>query len=371
MTAPAARASTDHPSPAPASPVRFEVAGGVGTITLDRPRAINALTHEMVGLIDRALRDWAVDDAVRTVVLTGAGDRGLCAGGDIRAVHADAVAGGSASVDFWRDEYRLNAFIGTYPKPFVAIMDGITMGGGVGLAGHAAHRVVTERSVVGMPEVGIGLCPDVGGTLLLARAPGHLGTHLGLTAGRMDAADAVLAGFADLVVPSGHLPELLDRLTRQDVPTALAAVAQPPGPGALAADRDWIDRCYAAGTVPEIVAALRAAPEAGARRAAEAITTASPTAVTVTLAALTSVRTIGASLEQALNQEFSLSCAALRHPDLAEGIRAQIIDKDRMPRWSPPTFDQVDPVVVAGWFTPRPDAPFPDQPFPTSEGTQS
>ncbi|WP_280260031.1 3-hydroxyisobutyryl-CoA hydrolase, partial [Nocardia abscessus] len=187
--------------------VLFEQRDGLGLITLNRPKAINALNHPMALAITDALRAWAEDDAVRTVVVTGAGERGLCAGGDIVAIHADAKSG-AAGVDsptgrFWRDEYVLNALIGRYPKPYVVVMDGIVMGGGVGLSGHGSHRIVTERSKIGMPEVGIGFVPDVGGTYLLARTPGEIGTHVALTTARMSAGDAIAAGLADLIVAAG------------------------------------------------------------------------------------------------------------------------------------------------------------------------
>ena len=161
--------------------VLLRTEGRPGFLTLNRPRAIKALTHPMVLAVDAALTDWEHDPAVTTVVIKGAGERGLCAGGDIRAIHDDARAGGSASAAFWRDEYRLNARIARYPKPYVALMDGIVMGGGVGVSAHGSVRVVTERSRVAMPETGIGFVPDVGGTYLLGRAPGELGTPLALT----------------------------------------------------------------------------------------------------------------------------------------------------------------------------------------------
>ncbi len=185
--------------------VRVRVEGRTGVLTLNRPKALNALTHSMVGTIAAALDRWERDPEVAAVVLTGAGERGLCAGGDIRSIHEDARAGGQASAAFWRDEYRLNARIARYPKPYVAIMDGIVMGGGVGVAAHGSVRIVTEGSKVAMPETGIGFVPDVGGTYLLALAPGELGTHLALTGAVMGPGDALLCGFADHFVERAQL----------------------------------------------------------------------------------------------------------------------------------------------------------------------
>ena len=180
---------------------------GLGRITLNRPRAINALNHSMVTEIARVLDEWAQDDGVEAVVLQGAGDRGLCAGGDIRAIYLDAKRGGEATYAFWHDEYLLNSQIAHYPKPFVAVMDGLVMGGGVGLSAHASHRVVTDRSVVGMPEVKIGLVPDVGGTYLLSRAPGHTGFHAALTGAGVSGQDAIAMGLADRIVPHARIED--------------------------------------------------------------------------------------------------------------------------------------------------------------------
>src|SRR5215468_5919647 len=186
--------------------------GRAGRLTMNRPQALNALTLGMVRQIWSALLAWRRDPAVELVVLDGTGDRALCAGGDVRALYDSRSEGSSLARTFWREEYRLNALIGRYPKPFVAIQDGIVMGGGIGLSAHARHRIVTERSRLAMPETGIGLIPDVGGTWLLAHAPGETGLYLGLTGVEMDAADAIYAGFSDTLVPSSRLTELKARL---------------------------------------------------------------------------------------------------------------------------------------------------------------
>ncbi|MFF4159979.1 enoyl-CoA hydratase/isomerase family protein [Streptomyces sp. NPDC001678] len=331
--------------------VLFRVEGRAAHIVLNRPKALNALTHAMASRIDEALTAWEHDPAVGTVVITGAGERGLCAGGDIRSIHEDARSGGTASADFWRDEYRLNARIARYPKPYVAVMDGIVMGGGVGVSAHGGVRIVTERSRVAMPETGIGFVPDVGGTYLLAKAPGELGTHLALTGEAVGAADALLCGLADHFVPSDRLPALLAELADAPAHEVVARhTAEAPG-GELAAHREWIDACYAAGTVEEIVERLQGYGTPAAKQAAETILAKSPTALKVTLAALRAVPGLG-PLERVLEQEYRVSCAALAAPDLVEGIRAQVIDKDRSPRWSPATLAEVGEADVARFFAP-------------------
>ncbi|MDT0468780.1 enoyl-CoA hydratase/isomerase family protein [Streptomyces gibsoniae] len=336
-------------------PVLFHVTGRAARITLNRPRALNALNHAMVRRIDEALTAWEHDPAVETVVITGAGERGLCAGGDIRAVHDDARDGdGSASAAFWRDEYRLNAHVARYPKPYVAVMDGIVMGGGVGVSAHGSVRVVTERSRVAMPETGIGFVPDVGGTRLLGLAPGELGTHLALTGAQIGAADALLCGLADHYVPSTSVPELLGDLAETPVRDVLARHVQPAPPGELAGQREWIDSCYAADTVEEILDRLLAHGGQTAKETAAVLLSRSPTALKVTLAAVRRVRRLG-TLEQVLDQEYRVSCAGLRTHDLVEGVRAQIIDKDRTPHWSPATLAEVSDADVERFFAPLGD----------------
>ncbi|MEU7382352.1 MULTISPECIES: enoyl-CoA hydratase/isomerase family protein [unclassified Streptomyces] len=336
-------------------PVLFHTAGRAAHITLNRPKALNALTHEMVRRIDEALTAWEHDPAVETVVVTGAGERGLCAGGDIRAIHDDVRGGdGTASAAFWRDEYRLNARIARCPKPYVAVMDGIVMGGGVGVSAHGGVRVVTERSRIAMPETGIGFIPDVGGTRLLALAPGELGTHLALTGAQIGAGDAVLCGLADHYVPSTALPALVDDLAHAPVREVLERHVRPLPQGELEGRREWIDACYAAGTVEDILSRLRDYGDPAAKEAAETLLTRSPTAVKVTLAAVRRARRLG-SLEAVLDQEYRVSCAALSSPDLVEGIRAQVIDKDRDPRWSPGTLAEVTDADVNRFFTPLGD----------------
>ena len=330
--------------------VLLHTEGRAGYLTLNRPRALNALNHAMVRRIDEALAAWERDPAVATVVIRGAGERGLCAGGDIRSVHDDVRSGGgAASKAFWRDEYHLNARIARYPKPYVALMDGIVMGGGVGVSAHGSVRIVTERSRVAMPETGIGFVPDVGGTYLLARAPGELGTHLALTGGETGAGDALLCGLADHFLPAERLPEFTAALARTDVTEALRLHTGVAPGGELAGHRTWIDACYAADSVEEIVDRLERSGDQAAKQAAQTLLSRSPTALKITLAALRRARALD-SLEQVLDQEFRVSCTALTGPDLVEGVRAQIVDKDRDPRWSPSRLSEVATAEVERHF---------------------
>lgn len=336
--------------------VLLRTEGRTAYLTLNRPRAINALDYAMCLRAAAALDAWAADPAITAVVLAGAGERGLCAGGDIRAVRESlAEDGGRSAALFWRDEYRLNLAIARYPKPYIALMDGIVMGGGVGLSAHGSVRVVTERSRIAMPETGIGFVPDVGGTYLLSRAPGELGTHLALTGEAIGAADAIVCGLADHFVPSERLGELSAALAAADAPDVLPAfTAEPPaGAGVLAGRRAWIDHCYAAETVEEILGRLDASGVAEAKQTAATIRTKSPSSLKITLAAVRRARRMD-TLEQVLEQEYRLSCNASRLPDLSEGIRAQVVDKDREPKWSPATLAEVSDSVVEGCFGPSP-----------------
>ncbi|KWX68010.1 enoyl-CoA hydratase/isomerase family protein [Mycobacterium sp. NAZ190054] len=341
---------------------------GVGRIMLNRPKAINSLTHPMVTTITRALKAWETDDAVNAVVVSGAGERGLCAGGDVVAIYHDARSGGSGSRRFWHDEYLLNAYIGRYPKPYVAIMNGITMGGGVGISAHGSVRVVTETTKMAMPEVGIGFIPDVGGTFILSRTPGLLGVHAALTGASFSGADAIAMGFADHFVPQDRLAAFVDAIEADGVDAAVAAFAQQPPASGLLAQRDWIDDCYAGETVADIIAALRghdaAADRIGGTAAVEAadlIASRSPVAASVTLEAVRRAAKLD-TLEDVLRQEFRTSVASLRSHDLVEGIRAQLIDKDRNPKWSPASLPEVTASDIEAYFAPAdPDLQFDEE----------
>ncbi|UVJ40014.1 enoyl-CoA hydratase/isomerase family protein [Arthrobacter sp. CJ23] len=327
--------------------VLFERRGHLGVVTLNRPKAVNALTLGMVTAMLEQLTAWAADDAVATVLVRGAGDRGLCAGGDIVAIYQDMVEEAGRAQDFWATEYRLNALIASYPKPYVAFMDGLVLGGGVGVSAHGSLRVVTERTRTGMPETTIGFVPDVGGTLLLSRSPGETGTHAALTGAHLDGADALFLGLADHFVPSGSLPALAEALESATADAAVGRFAQEPPASALEAQRDWIDAGYAGDDAEEIVRRLRAAG-GDAAEAAGTIEQKSPTAVKVALASLRRVRDL--SLEEALDQEYRVGLRFLAGHDFREGIRAQVVEKDRNPRWRPATLAEVGEADVEAYF---------------------
>lgn len=333
--------------------VDFAIRGMVGEITLNRPASINALTTDIVQSVDATLATWAHDPDITQVILSGAGDRGLCAGADLRAMRDSARSADGSGPEFFRCEYRLNARIATYPKPYVAVMDGITMGGGIGLSAHGSVRVVTERSRLAMPEVRIGLVPDVGGTWLLAAAPGETGTFVALTAHTVGPGDAIAMGLADRRVDSGRVPELLERMRDEPAGRVVADIAVTPGDAPVQAMRSWIDECFAADSVPDILDALETSTEPEAAQAAHTMRAMSPMALAVTLESLRRVRTL-TSLEEALEQEFRVSCACLAHQDLNEGIRALIVDKDNNPHWSPADISHVDSDAVRAFFRDTP-----------------
>jgi enoyl-CoA hydratase len=334
-------------------------AGSLGRISLNRPKALNSLTLGMVRGIDRALADFAVDQTVAAVLLTGEGERGLCAGGDIRAIHDSGRAGTDLAATFWREEYRLNARIHHFPKPYVAVMDGLVMGGGVGLSAHGRHRIVTEETQLAMPETGIGFFPDVGASWLLSRQPGEFGTYIGLTGARMGPADVIAAGLADRHVARGRLAALIDQLAalpadagHAEVEAVIAGLATPAAPGLSADIRAMIDRAFGADSIEDILARLDG--EAGEAAAATRRTLAakSPIASKVALRLMRLGRA-SASLEDCLEREFAATAAVLQSHDFYEGVRAAVIDKDRHPAWSPKSLAEVDEAMVARYVMPR------------------
>lgn len=324
--------------------------GHLGLLTLNRPRALNALTHTMVSIIATALESWRGDDTVQTVAVVGAGERGLCAGGDVVSLHRDVTTSdGSGAAEFWRDEYAMNALIDTYPKPFVAVQDGIVLGGGVGVSAHGSHRVVTERTKIGFPETTIGFIPDVGATWLLSRAPGELGVRLALSSENVGAADAILVGFSDVFVPTDRIGALLEGLETLSADDAIAAVSAEAPAGVLAGQREWTDMVFAAATVPGILAALRAVGVDEASALADGIEAKSPIAVATSLEAVRRARALP-DLGAALTQEYRVSRYASLTADFAEGIRAQLIDKDRNPSWTPAQHADVSEADVEAFF---------------------
>jgi enoyl-CoA hydratase/carnithine racemase len=332
--------------------------GALRRITLNRPQALNAITLDMAVAITALLREWQSDPKVGAVLVDGAGDRGFCAGGDIRALYEAAKtkpvgAADTLPVRFWATEYKLNVLIARYAKPVIAVMDGLVMGGGVGLSAHAAHRVVTERSAVAMPEVGIGFFPDVGASFLLARAPGYIGTYLGLTGQRLGAADALSCKFADIHVPVDRLIELPAVLancrTQDEVRAGLERLSAAPAPARLPKEREWIDACYSANALEDVVERLRTSGAEGAQAALDVMRKASPTSLKVTLRNIRSAAAFD-RVEQSFVQDYRIALACIAGHDFIEGIRAAIIDKDRNPRWLPDKIEAVTGEIVDRHF---------------------
>ena len=305
--------------------------GRAGRITLNRPKALNALSYDMCLAIDTALKDWADDDAVALVLIDATGDKAFCAGGDIAEMYATGRAGDySYGRQFWRDEYRMNARLAEYPKPVVSFLQGFTMGGGVGVGCHVSHRIVGETSQIAMPECGIGLVPDVGGTLLLARAGAALGAYLGLTGERMGPGDAIRAGFADLFVAQDQWDEVKAQLVATG---DVAALKGAPAPHAtLAAHQDVIDAAFGQDNLAAIAQAIGQIDSAFAAKTLHALQRNSPLAMACTRAMLGNLGA-GGRIRDALAQEYRFTWRAMQHADFLEGIRAAIIDKDRSPRW--------------------------------------
>jgi enoyl-CoA hydratase len=322
--------------------------GHLGRILLNRPKVINVLNAEMVSSMLAQLASWTQDDEIAAVSIEGAGERGLCAGGDVRAQRTVAMSGTADPVDFWAREYQLNAAIAAYPKPFVAFMDGIVMGGGIGISAHGSLRLVTERSRIAMPETAIGFSPDVGSLFLLSRAPGELGTHLAMTGLSVGCADAIACGLADALVASTEIPGLIAHLAAGG--TLTADVGNVSSVGDLAAERDWIASCYAGDDPVAILEALREHPAAGAQSAAEVIVTRSPLAVRVALEAIRRASRME-TLAQVLEQDLLLGRAFAGSSDFFEGVRALLVDRDNAPRWRHGSLEEVTAAEVAQMFT--------------------
>ncbi len=316
--------------------INIRIAGHAGRITLTRPQALNAMTYEMCIAIERAIDTWRDDDDVQVVVLDAEGDRAFCSGGDIAELYDTGTKGDFAyGQKFWADEYRLNAKIFTYPKPVVSFLQGFTMGGGVGIGCHGSTRVVGDSSQIAMPECGIGLVPDVGGSLMLALAPGRLGEYLGITASRMGAEDAIHAGFADIYLPEATWPDHIAALENEGNEAALRAAAQTPPTGTLKQDTAQIDRLFTGETLSDIVTDLTQDGGDFAQAALKKMRRNSPLSMAVAIETVHRLRLMEAtlSIEKALDLEYRYTFRAMEHGDFLEGIRAQIIDKDRNPAW--------------------------------------
>ena len=313
--------------------VQLRKIGRVGRITLNRPKALNAVTLPMIRAIDGILPEWAADDGIDMLVIDAVGEKAFSAGGDIADIYAALVAGDfEVARQFWREEYPFNAAMSHFPKPVASFLQGFTMGGGVGVGCHASHRVVGDTSRIAMPECGIGLVPDVGGSLLLARAPGRVGEYLGTTAGRMDAADAIYAGFADYYIPEAHWPVLIDELEATGDWQAIDRAANPLPEGRLAAERDRIDSHFGGETLRDILNALSHSGDTWASQVLERLQPNAPLAMASTVELIHRARARD-RIEDALTNEYRFAHRIAARGDFQEGIRAAIIDKDKSPAW--------------------------------------
>jgi enoyl-CoA hydratase len=307
--------------------------GAAGTILMNRPRALNALDLPMIGQIAAALAAFRDDPAVKLVVLEGAGGRAFCAGGDVRRMRELALAGDAAQIEaFFANEYAVNRAIAEFPKPWISLIDGVCMGGGIGVSVHGSHRVVSEHALLAMPETAIALFPDVGTSFVLPRLPGAVGTWLALTGARLHGAEAVASGLATHFVPREAMPALRAALLEGDA-GAIARFAEPVPDGPLAAHRAAIDRCFSHATLAAIEAALAAEGTEWAAAQLATLKKMSPTSMAVTLELLK--RGATKSLAECLAMELALTRTVTRHPDFAEGVRAVLVDKDNKPAWAP------------------------------------
>ena len=334
--------------------ILYERRGRAAVVTLNRPDTLNAISLDMVRRLDAILDEAEADPAVAHVIVRAAGKRAFAAGGDIRALYDWGRAGRPELFGFFREEYRLNARIKRFPKPYVAVIHGIVMGGGAGISIHGSHRIVTERVAFAMPEVGIGFVPDIGGSHFLTRMPGRTGLHLGLTGTRIGAADMLWAGLATHVVAHDRREKVVRALAEADsLDAALRDLATDPGPSRLAAEREAIDSLFARDSVEEILLAAESGPgPAGdlARNVAAALRTHCPTSLKVARRLLAIAD--GQALETCLVNEFRVVSRMVQRPDFYEGVRAAVIDKDRNPQWRPARLEEVSESDIDALFQP-------------------
>ncbi|PSJ63895.1 enoyl-CoA hydratase/isomerase family protein [Pseudaminobacter soli (ex Li et al. 2025)] len=334
--------------------IRFELLGSAGVVTLTRPQALNAVTHSMIKALSRALAEWEHDPAVSLVIIQAEG-RAFSAGGDIVDIY-NAGCAGNPPVDFFADEYRLNAKIAHFPKPYVALIDGIVMGGGVGISCHGSHRVMTENAQFAMPEVGIGFFPDVGGSHLLPDLGGHFGMYLGLTGNRIRYGDALWSGLATHTMKAEYLEGLVERLAETGDPdTSLREVFAPAKRETDQATQEAIDQHFSRPSLSEVLESLEeAAPsDAFAAKTLATILSRSPTSVSVAFRQITQGMTL--TMDECMRMEFRILNRMLHGHDFYEGIRAAVIDKDGKPVWEPASFDAVDPEAIDAYFAPLAD----------------
>jgi enoyl-CoA hydratase len=331
--------------------------GEIGMITLQRPQALNALTTTMCQAIDHFLQEWEQDSVVKAVVIQGEGDRAFCAGGDVRRVHEIRQQGPEQALDFFRQEYQMNRRLFHFSKPYIALMHGITMGGGLGVAVHGSHRVAAESLVMAMPETAIGFYPDVGGSHFLTHCPGKLGWHLGLTGDKVNAYDASYLGLVDFVIDQNDFPQIIDQLTtlvfdhdaHVQVSELLKNWQLPLQDSLLIVEQPEIDYYYTATTMEQILEKLQENPTPRSLRIQQQLMGKSPTSLKVTLQLLN--QSTLPDFDQCMDFEWKLTQRFLQCPDFAEGVRAAIIDKDRRPRWQPATLSEVDDHILSQWVS--------------------
>jgi enoyl-CoA hydratase len=325
--------------------------GQAGTLLMNRPKALNALSLGMIRDFQAALDAWKHDPAVKLVILQGAGEKAFCAGGDVRAVREAAIAGDRAPVSaFFGEEYAVNQGIAEFGKPWISLMDGICMGGGIGLAAHNGPRVVTEKSLLAMPETAIALFPDVGTSYVLPRLPGQLGTWLALTGARLRGADGLHTGLATHYVPSAKIPALRTALVETGDASVVEQYAEAPPPPSFAEHRALIDHAFGQGSMLGIIAALEAAGTEWAAEQVKTLRRMSPTSLSVSLELIRRGATM--DLRQCLDEELLLTGRVVHeHPDFREGVRSVLVDKDGTPQWTPATLEEVDPAAVQAFFS--------------------
>lgn len=346
-------------SEAAADEVVFTRKGAIGHILLNRPKALNALTLNMCELMTAQLKAWAVDEDVKAVVVTGTGEKAFCAGGDVVRLYEDGRAGKPYPYQFWKTEYRLNTLIRRYPKPYIALIDGIVMGGGVGVSVHGGYRIATDRTMFAMPETGIGLFPDVGGGYFLPRLPGASGVYLGLTGRRLKGPDCVALGIANAFVRHDKLAALEEKLAADavsdldEISYLVGLFAEPVDDAPISGDLTNIGRYFAGETVEQILAALDAGDDAWAADQRKILSSKSPTAMKVTLHQIRAGA--GLSFEECMKMEWRIANRCAVGKDFYEGVRALLIDKDNAPKWSPSTLADVSAADVAAYFAPLPD----------------
>jgi len=339
--------------------ILFEKRGHAGFITLNRPKALNALNHAMVRVLADQLTRWAEDAEIAHVVITGAGDKAFCAGGDIRSIYDARQAGETDGLSsFFRDEYLLNAQIKAYPKPFIALIDGIVMGGGVGVSVHGSHRIGTEKTMFAMPETGIGFFPDVGGTYFLPRMPKQSGVYCALSAGRLKQGDALATGVLTHAIASESLADLERALeTATDIGAALAPYLVTPERGLVTENLDVIEETFSAESVEEILSRLEASRSDFAQKALAAIRGKSPTSVLIAFEQMQRGGTL--SFNDCMKLEYRIVSRIVQGTEFYEGIRAVLVDKDQTPKWSPSLFSQVDSADLASYFEEPSDGDLP------------